>query len=776
MIRLVPQSLKVIVPLGLFAFAAALFLLTFHYYVPSAERSAEQEKREWLLQDLSRLQSSLEYLLLKGDLEGARREVAILAFNHDCNVAALSDDAGNVIAATQRAWLTRPLSQLVPISDAEADRAARARGAWIRVADDGGAMRAYGGVRIGGGAHALPASRSGTLFIEYDLRRAKTRAANQAISQSIYWVAWVTLLALALWVMFHFVLTRRVERLVRSAERIARGDLSARSGLDGSDELGRLGRAFDAMATEVGLSHARLRDDIAERARTEEQLRASQASYRAIFDASEDAIVVFEIDNAAVFDANAKACAAYGHSLAQLRRLDIATLGIGSHVYTRQQLRADIARAAAGEMLHFEWKRKGPDGDLHWDKVFLKRVAIGGQHRILALTRDITQDKSAAYELAQHREALHQREKLAALGSMLASVAHELNNPLSVVVARAVLLEEQADPAVHPAAMKIRVAAERCASIVRAYLALVRQQAPRRRRVRIDEVVMAALEITEYALRTSGIKVRTDFADGGAEVLADADQLHQVFTNLLVNAQQVLQQTPQDLRQLHISSRVDRDGRCIGVSVSDNGTGVPRRLRERIFEPYFTTKPAGMGTGIGLWVSQGIVEAHGGTLTLHCSRAGGACFTVRLHRATPGVTETVSVSPAATPIQGSAHRTVLVVDDEAEVRQALSDILTNAGHGVILTASAREALDRLDDTRVDLIVTDIHMPDRDGRALYLEIEQRWPELATRVVFVMGDTLSDGLREFAENHGRTVIEKPFLPEDVRLLVERITANA
>jgi two-component system NtrC family sensor kinase len=126
--------------------------------------------------------------------------------------------------------------------------------------------------------------------------------------------------------------------------------------------------------------------------------------------------------------------------------------------------------------------------------------------------------------------------------------------------------------------------------------------------------------------------------------------------------------------------------------------------------------------------------------------------------------------------QGSASRSVLVIDDEADIRDALCEILESEEHRVVTVSSAREALERLTAERFDVILTDIRMPDLDGRALYQEIKRRWPERVRSVVFVTGDTLASTLCEFAAESGRPVIEKPFLPSDVRRIVAELTTNA
>jgi len=755
----VPASLRLTVPLILLVFAATLSAFNVMYHVPRAEQAAEAESRKRLAQEMSRLQSTLEYLLLKGDEEIAQREIAVLAHNHDYVVVVLTDDRHAVIAATRRAWLGQQVAEVLPEFDLEqAKGAIRERRARVTHDSADNALLGYAGILMGSEREELRPSRAGNLFIVYDLKRSKSEARARVLEQSLYWAGWVIALALAMWLAFHFLLTRRTAQLVRAAEQLAAGNLAARSNLRGRDELGRLSRAFDAMAAEVSETQTRLRRDIAERARVQQALKDSEEQYRAMFSASIDGLALWN-SAAEMVDANPALWKIYGYSEDEYAASPLSR-------FVGPSYHPDLLRSvAAGEPLHIELTDLRKDGSALEVEVHGIPMQYQGKPHVLMITRDVTEKKRSEAELARHRETLHQREKLAALGSLLAGVAHELNNPLSVVVARAVLLEEQGDATTRTAAAKIRTAAERCARIVRTFLAMARQQQPERGPVAINEVVSAALDITGYAVRTSGIDVTLDLAEELPPVLADTDQLHQVFLNLIINAQQALQDHPGP-RWVRLSSAYDAGRDLIRVVVADNGPGIPEELRARIFEPYFTTKPVGIGTGVGLAVSQGIVEAHGGTLTVDCPPEGGAEFTVTLP---VGSVEVHGVAPPHPPRKSTSERTILVVDDEPDIRETLTEILASATQRVVTVSSGREALEQLDAEHYDVILTDIRMPDLDGRALYQEIERRWPPLARRVVFVTGDTLTDALREFAAACGRPVIEKPFLPTEVRDVV-------
>ena len=374
----VPTSLKVTVPLILLGFAAALSAVSILYHVPQAERAAEEDNRTRMAQEMSRLQSTLEYLLLKGDVAAAQHEITVLAHNHDVTFAALTDDQNAVIAATRRAWLGRQMADVLPQFDpVQVAGAIRERRAGMTVASNGDELLGYAGILMGSQREELRPSRTGSVFLAYDLKRYKAEARERVLQQSLLWAGWATALALGMWLVFHFLLTRRTARLVHAAEELAAGNLAARSGLKGRDELGRLSRAFDAMALGVAETQTRLRQDIAERARSAEALRVSEASYRAIFDAAEDAIFVHDVESGAIVDVNPKACSTFGYTREEFRQLDVGTLGTGERPYTQDDAMGLIARAYAGEAAAHRMARQKQG----WHVALARSVGQARNHR-----------------------------------------------------------------------------------------------------------------------------------------------------------------------------------------------------------------------------------------------------------------------------------------------------------------------------------------------------------------------------------------------------------
>jgi PAS domain S-box-containing protein len=408
--------------------------------------------------------------------------------------------------------------------------------------------------------------------------------------------------------------------------------------------------------------------------------------------------------------------------------------------------------------------------DYGWSLVVRFPVSVEGEPptRIGGFDIDITARKRAEEELERSREALYQTEKLTALGSLLAGVSHELNNPLSIVVTLSMLLEGQAKGTpLAERASKIRHAAERCAKIVQTFLAMARQRAPERVRVEANEVVQGAIDLADYGLRTAGIEVSTDLAAGLPPLWADPDQLHQVVLNLIVNAQQALHDKA-DERRLSIRTCAGERPCTVIIEIADNGPGIPPEARRRIFDPFFTTKPQGVGTGLGLSFSLGIAEAHGGTIRLCDVAGGGACFVIELPAAAVDHDATAPAVENRVETRGRA----LVVDDEPDLAEALAELLELEGLSVDTACSGRQAQLLIADHNYDVVLSDLRMPDLGGSSLYAWVQRERPHLADRMAFVTGDTLGPAAARFVAGAGRPVLEKPFGTESVRRLLAEL----
>ena len=368
------------------------------------------------------------------------------------------------------------------------------------------------------------------------------------------------------------------------------------------------------------------------------------------------------------------------------------------------------------------------------------------------------------------REMAQRNERLEVVASLIGGVAHELNNPLALLVGHATLLRRKAgDGPLADRADKIAQAAERCARIVRNFLGLARRQAPDQRPIDLGGLVKETLEILAHGLRVDGIEVEVDIAPDLPRVPGDADRLRQLLVYLVMNAEQALRRKEGARRVGVRVARASVPPGAVRVVVADNGPGVPAELRERIFEPLFTTVASGEGTGMGLPLCRGIVADHGGELRLEEAEGEGCRFVFDLPL-TAGPAAPAMEPPATSP----GPRTILVVDDEAEVAALMSDTLELAGHQVEIASNGAAALVRLAERRYDLVLSDIRMPEMDGPGLHRAIRERHPELARRVVFVTGDTLSPDTAAFVRDVGAPVVMKPFDLEDLVRTVNRILA--
>lgn len=395
-------------------------------------------------------------------------------------------------------------------------------------------------------------------------------------------------------------------------------------------------------------------------------------------------------------------------------------------------------------------------------------TGLGGY---LISVNDVTEQLTLEAELDQQREIAYQSEKLSAMGELLAGVAHELNNPLSVVVGYSMMMQTSVeDPALKKQVDNIAQAADRCSRIVKAFLAMARQRPMELTQCSLNEALFAALDIAGHRLRKSGIDVQINLDENLPDVEADEDQIIQVLTNLLVNAENALEGQSEPRRVVLTSSHNQYSKQAV-LSIADNGPGIPTDVRSRIFEPFFTTKEVGEGTGIGLAFCHRVVKSHGGELTVHSQPGKGAEFRLLLPYK-PGVT--LKQATEIEPAKNSTGR-VLVVDDEVGVADMVSDILSNAGYDVETLYDSQEALTLLRSDKFDVVLSDMRMPGLDGPALFTELKKLNPVLAKKMAFITGDTLSKDVAEFLAETSQPYLEKPVTPNELLMLVSDLASD-
>ena len=496
--------------------------------------------------------------------------------------------------------------------------------------------------------------------------------------------------------------------------------------------------------------------------RSESEAHVSEVIRTAMVQASLDAVVVID-EIGSIIEFNPAAERMFGWTKEEILGKDVLYTLIPPFYRDGHSNGADYMAKRGKPMIgrRLETTSMTADGEIFPIELTASQVDVAGRRLILGSIRDLRERRRAEDEINRQRERLHQNEKMAAMGSLLAGVSHELNNPLAVVVAQSTLLHEFAsDPSVKSRAEKVRAAAERCGRIVKSFLGMVRLHPTAQAETDLNAVIRSALEVTAYGARSSGIQIDTDLAPGVLLVMGDADHLTQVAANFLINSQHALNGVPAP-RRIKVRTYVDGDN--ARFSVEDNGGGIPEEIRHRVFESYFTTKPAGVGTGIGLSISKSIVERHKGRVWFEPASPSGARFLVELPLASGTM---AGVSAAATA--ASALRFAVIVDDEADVAGSLADILELMGVKARVDASYTSLDDLVAEQEPDILFSDLRMPGVGGMEIYRQILARRPHLARRFVLVTGDMI--GARAEVDTlpvHLRPqILEKPFSTLDVR----------
>jgi signal transduction histidine kinase/ActR/RegA family two-component response regulator len=399
-------------------------------------------------------------------------------------------------------------------------------------------------------------------------------------------------------------------------------------------------------------------------------------------------------------------------------------------------------------------------------QVISQPLVEGGKVRqIVTIVQDLTR------QAADQKRLIHSA-RLAAIGELVAGVAHEIRNPLMVIGGTADLMEDHDAETLREDIHAIRTSTQRAARIVDGLLQFARQSEPTREPVDLNSVVRSVLELRQQLLLHHGIEVRLHLVPRPVTVMADRTQLEQVMLNLINNAERALIDDHTGDRWIEI--RTGTDGDEAHLSVEDSGPGISRDALPRIFDPFYTTRAVGQGTGLGLSVSHGIVEEHGGTIAAASPEGRGATFTVTLPvaEAEPAPAEPEPETPAAE--ERSAAR-VLIVDDEPGIRTIVRRYLGKCGHEVREAGDGEEGLRLILAEPFDAVILDWRMPYLDGAAVYARLQEDHPEMADRVVIATGAVTAEEGDGSPATTGRPILAKPFELDELERTIAGMVAE-
>ena len=520
--------------------------------------------------------------------------------------------------------------------------------------------------------------------------------------------------------------------------------------------------------------------DITERKRAEQRLRAERERAQTYLDLAGVMFVALDTEGR-ISMVNRRACEVLGWEEDELVGASWFDTCIPSR--DRESVREVSLLLLRGEIEPVEYfensvlTRDGSERVIAWHNTVLRddSGAIVGH---LSSGDDVTERRHAEQEHAQLEQRLHESRKMEAVGRLAAGVAHDFNNVLTVISANAgIMLEDvpSADP-LRESIEEIAGACDQAAGLTRQLLTFSRSQVIEPRVLDLGRLLDNLRPMLERLIGED-ILLQTSAPLGLGRVLVDPSQAEQVVLNLAINARAAMPDGGElriELEDVRVDEREclrhtdATPGAYVALSVSDNGEGMDEATRERIFEPFFSTREPGEGTGLGLATVYGIVTQHGGWIRVDSRRGVGTRFVAHFPRTTG---EAQPVPPRRSSGLASGDETILVVEDDKRVRNLVVRLLRRLGYRVLRAAGGREALElaRRHDGPIDLLLTDVVMPRMNGHELSQLLAEARPTVKT--LFTSGYTADIIAHHGVLEEGVELVAKPFSPED---LADRIRA--
>ena len=522
-----------------------------------------------------------------------------------------------------------------------------------------------------------------------------------------------------------------------------------------------------------------IQQDITERKRMEAEWRESRERFQHIFQHNPEAITIHAVEDNRFLDVNDGFLGLLGFAREEVLERTPAELGLFADPNDRQRLLDRLHQEV--RLRNFECQFRGKNGKLFDVLMSVEPIQLDGQPRLLCIANDITRWKE---QQAEMEEKLRRAQKLESVGTLAGGVAHDFNNLLTVIHGHTCLLlgNPSLPESCKASLQQVSLAAERATNLTRQLLTFSRKAPLQRRPLDLNEVAGTTTKMLRRVIGED-IALEIKCAPRLPLVMADTGMMEQVLMNLAINARDAIRARPDPAppgRLLVSTSAVlalapadgqsfDRPpGAYVCLTVQDNGCGIPPEIRDRVYDPFFTTKAVGQGTGLGLATVHGIVQEHRGWIDFDSHPNEGTIFRIHL----PAVQGEAPREQAIhrQPVVRGGRETILLAEDEPSLRELAKEVLERYGYRVIPAGSGQEALQLWDmhGSTVDLLLTDVVMPGGvNGRQLAEQLDARKPGL--KVIFSTGYSDQVEKWDFMQADGTYYLPKPYPPQELAQIV-------
>ncbi len=508
--------------------------------------------------------------------------------------------------------------------------------------------------------------------------------------------------------------------------------------------------------------------DITERNATEELLKMTS------FSVDQCAIPTFWLSTGGyAIRINNAACHCLGYTAEEILGMNVRVWD-EDFPYSRWNQLSSQLKATHSMTIESLYKRK--NGTKFPVELNLNYMEYNGNEYIFVFAHDISERKRADEERERLRAQLLQSQKMEAIGQLAGGVAHDFNNILTAVIGYGNLLEMEMpenDP-LRNYVEEILASSEKAANLTQSLLAFSRKQTVSLKHHDINDIISGVEKLLKRLL-SEDIDLRISLTNPGITVIADKTQIEQVLINLAANARDAM---PSGGTLSISASRTGPDNRFVRphdnsvpyamISVSDTGVGMDEQTQGRIFDPFFTTKEVGKGTGLGLSIIYGIIKQHNGLISTHSEKGIGTTFDIYL----PAVEEPDGQAKSKPSAVGKGTGTILLAEDNPEVRRLAKNVLIKTGYSVIEASNGQEAVDSFVANRdvVDLIIVDVVMPRKNGKEVYDEVRTVRPDI--KILFTSGYTRDILSQKGIHDPGFNFVAKPLSPHELLQKIQEI----